>query len=139
MRHLVGLLIGSVLLLLLFGIYSVIAAVPDAEPFGYGASGIGLVALASGLGLLVVLLLRLLIAWRRLGAPAHSAWPARPTQPGLRRYWLILLTGGWAGTFLVSIGILRGWDWMVVLLGSLILVFAGRATHHLARLQPPVS
>jgi hypothetical protein len=137
MRHLVGILIGGVFLLLASGLYSVIAAVPDAEPFGYGASGISLVALAGGLGLLAVLLLRLLIAWQRLGARADGAWPALPAQPGPRRYWLILLICGWAGAFLVSIGILRGWDWMVVLLGAILLAIAGRASYQLARSQSP--
>jgi len=139
MRRIVGLLIGGVLLLLLFSIYSVIAAVPDVGPFGYGVSGIGLVALAGGLGLLVVLLLRLLIAWRRLSARADGAWPALPAQPGPRRYWLILLICGWAGAFLMSIGILRGWDWKVLLLGSIIFLFACGATYRLARPQPPAS
>ena len=62
MRHLMSLLIGGVLLLLAAGLSGVIESAPYAEPFGYSASGIGLVALAGGMGVLAVLLLLLLIA-----------------------------------------------------------------------------
>jgi hypothetical protein len=139
MRHLVGLLIAGVLLLLVSGFYSIIDSVPYREPFGYGASGIGLVGLAGELGVLVVVLLWLLIAWQRLSAPADDEGPVGPAQPGPHRSRIILLICGWAGTFLVSIGILRGWDWTVTLLGAILLVFAGRATYQLVRPQPPAS
>jgi ABC-type xylose transport system permease subunit len=139
MRRIVDLLIGGVLLLLALGLYCVIVAVPDAKPFGYGASGFGLVALAGGLGVLVVLLLRLLIAWRRLNARAESEGPVAPAYPGLRRAGLLLLICGWAGTFLMSIGILRGWDWTVMLIGAVLLAFAGLATYQLAHPHIPAS
>jgi hypothetical protein len=86
-----------------------------------------------------VLLLRLLIAWRRLGAQADDAEPVGPAHPGPQRGGLLLRTCGWAGAFLVSIGILRGWDWPLMLLGAILLAFAGRATYQLARPQPPAS
>ncbi len=62
MRHRAGILIGGVLLLLAGGFYSIADSARYREPFGYGASGFGLVMLAAALGVLVVLLLRLLIA-----------------------------------------------------------------------------
>jgi hypothetical protein len=139
MRHLLGLLIGGVFLLLAGGFYSSADSVRYREPFGYGASGFGLVMLAAALGVLVVLLLRLLIAWRRLGAQADDAEPVGPAHPGPQRGGLLLRTCGWAGAFLVSIGILRGWDWPLMLLGAILLAFAGRATYQLARPQPPAS
>jgi hypothetical protein len=108
MRHRAGILIGGVLLLLAGGFYSIADSARYREPFGYGASGFGLVMLAAALGVLVVLLLRLLIAWQRLGAPADDAEPVGRAHPGPRRGGLLLRTCGWAGTFLVSIGILSG-------------------------------
>jgi hypothetical protein len=53
-RQAIGSLIVFVLLLLGLGIWNMIAVLSDAEPFGYGASGIALVACAGALGILQV-------------------------------------------------------------------------------------
>jgi uncharacterized membrane protein YccC len=50
MRHRAGILIGGVLLLLAGGFYSIADSARYREPFGYGASGFGLVMLAAALG-----------------------------------------------------------------------------------------
>jgi hypothetical protein len=50
------------------------------------------VGLAGELGVLVVVLLWLLIAWQRLSAPADDEGQVGPAQPGPHRSRIILLT-----------------------------------------------
>jgi|SRR5579859_3045714 len=136
-RQMLSIVIAGLLCLLVWGIKSVIEVLPDAEPFGYGASGIGIVAGACVMGLLVVLLLGLLIAWQHTGRPAGVELPAGRTQPSLGKSWLLLVTCSWAGTFWIIIGIARVWSGIDILLGIGILLLAVGATYHIIRKQRP--
>jgi hypothetical protein len=134
-RQAIGSLIVFVLLLLGLGIWNMIAVLSDAEPFGYGASGIALVACAGALGILVVLLLLLLIAWQRTRAAVGTALRAGDGQPSLQKYWIILLICGWVGTFWALTGIARGRHWMDILVGGAILLLALGSTYQIVRKQ----
>jgi hypothetical protein len=120
---------------LVLGIWEVINVLPEAEPFGYGAGGVGIVAFACGMGVLVVLLLLLLIGSQHIEQQMDIEPSVTFMQPSMRKYWIILLTYGWAGTFWAIIGIARVWHWADILLGLAILSFACIAAVQIARIQ----
>jgi hypothetical protein len=126
-------IIAFVLLMLAVGTWEVINSLPDEAPGEYGVANVGLVAGAAAMGVLVVLLLRLLIAWPSTAKQATEVEEVPSQQPNLRWYWAVMVGLGWAGTFLTIIGIARGWQWTDILIGAAILFMACGAAYRIAR------
>jgi hypothetical protein len=126
-------MIAFVLLMLAVGIREVISALPDAAPGSYSAADIGLVAGAAAMGVLVVLLLRMLVAWPATAKRTSEAPEVPRALPDLRWYWITMAACGWAGTFWTLIGIARVWSWPAILPGTAILLIGCGAAYRIAR------
>src|SRR4051812_36523316 len=132
-RQMLGTAIGLVTVVLALGVSTVIDVLSYAEPFGYGASGIGIVAGASVMGGLAVLLLMLLIAWRHAVGPRKMKLLSISRRLSLTTCWVIMLICGWLGTFWAIIGIAKAWHWTDILLGTTLLVPACLAAFQIAQ------
>jgi hypothetical protein len=135
MRQKLSVLIGFVLLLLVWGIWSLLDAVSYVEPFGYGANGISLVACAVGMGVLVVCLLLCVIVWHGAGKQAGREREDGPGRTSPPLYWVSLLSCGWVGTFSMVIGVARGWQRIDIRLGAAILLLALGSTLQILNLK----
>jgi hypothetical protein len=132
-RQSLGGMLAFVLVMLAVGTWEVINSLPDVAPGDYGVANVGLVAGAAAMGALVVLLLRLLVAWPSTARQTTEVEEVPSQQPSLRWYWAVMVGFGWAGTFLTIIGIARGWHWTDVLIGAAILLTACGAAYRIAR------
>jgi hypothetical protein len=135
-RLTVGIIIALLLIFLIRGIWSITSYIPDYEPFGYGASGVGIVGAIAVLGGIVVVMFSLMIAWYRLGKSSALSSFLGGTTPKPLVHWLILSVCGWMGTFLTLAGIARAWNWQEMAQGLIILVVASLAAFKIARTWP---
>lgn len=135
-RRGLGVTIGIVILLLALGLWMVIDALPDEpEPYGYGPGGIAFVFVAFIMSTLFDMLLVLLIAWSIMGQQDLSSRFEQmiPVKSGLTLgiylaiHLCIMLILGWIGAYLALIGIVRYWDWIIILVGVAILLIASIA------------